>query len=325
MCSCSISGTYLLEKSAEMSFSAVRLLKTLRKDAPPGPVDRLQVPSREDPFITQGMGVLNPRPPALASASTAEYPEAVKTASDDPMTSTATGNLLPARLNLHVGLFSQDSAHCAVISASVPTVAYAGDVITPSDEQALIRDIYAVPTSRWVVLRNRRLQMWGGAVSSSGLTDIEPLPRWLESLIDGLVEAGVYPADRRPNHVLINEYQRGQGIMPHTDGPAYFPRTTTLSLGSAAIMRLAKRGEPGTPFAPCSEIVLQPRSIVVFGDEAYSSHLHAISEDVEEVVGASAPCCNLAQANVQPGDVISRDLRVSLTIRHVPGPAAAPA
>lgn len=197
-------------------------------------------------------------------------------------------------------------------------VAYVPDAITAHDEAALLAAVYASPPGRWVALRNRRLQMYGGVVTAGGLADAEPLPPWLDALAGALVAAGVYPPACRPNHVLVNEYARGQGILPHTDGPAYFPRTTTLSLGTPAVMRLAPRGPPGTPFAPTAEVVLQPRSLVVFGGEAYAGFLHAISEDPEEVVGASAPVANGPAAGVAPGDTLQRGLRMSLTIRHVP-------
>ena len=39
---------------------------------------------------------------------------------------------------------------------------------------------------------------------------------------------------QRPNHVIMNEYLPGQGIMPHEDGPSYHPVVATISLGSHA-------------------------------------------------------------------------------------------
>jgi alkylated DNA repair protein alkB family protein 6 len=38
------------------------------------------------------------------------------------------------------------------------------------------------------------------------------------------------------NHILVNEYLPGQGIMPHQDGPLYHPVVAILSLGSPALM-----------------------------------------------------------------------------------------
>lgn len=38
------------------------------------------------------------------------------------------------------------------------------------------------------------------------------------------------------NHVLVNEYEAGQGIMPHTDGPAFHRIVTTVTLGSHCLL-----------------------------------------------------------------------------------------
>src|SRR5699024_11991713 len=43
---------------------------------------------------------------------------------------------------------------------------------------------------------------------------------------------------RAPNHVLVNEYTPGQGIMPHEDGGAYYPTVATVSLGGAVVLDL---------------------------------------------------------------------------------------
>jgi alkylated DNA repair protein alkB homolog 6 len=151
----------------------------------------------------------------------------------------------------------------------------------------------------------------------TGLRDAEPLPDWLEGLIDGLVSAGVFPAPLRPNHVLVNEYLAGQGILPHTDGPSYHPCVATLSLGTPCIMRYQARAA-STPV--CAELVLRPRSLVVTAGAAYSDCMHSIAAADEEVVeGTSqAPCLNLDASGSTPGEEILRGRRISLTIRHVP-------
>lgn len=38
------------------------------------------------------------------------------------------------------------------------------------------------------------------------------------------------------NHVLVNDYPAGIGIMPHSDGPAYRPKVLVLSLNSYCII-----------------------------------------------------------------------------------------
>ena len=42
-----------------------------------------------------------------------------------------------------------------------------------------------------------------------------PKKRFVDQVFGGLIEAGVFPPEEPPNHVLINSYTRGQGIAPH--------------------------------------------------------------------------------------------------------------
>jgi hypothetical protein len=39
--------------------------------------------------------------------------------------------------------------------------------------------------------------------------------RFVDQVFGCLIEAGVFPPEEPPNHVLINSYTRGQGIAPH--------------------------------------------------------------------------------------------------------------
>ncbi|XP_022925559.1 alpha-ketoglutarate-dependent dioxygenase alkB homolog 6 [Cucurbita moschata] len=179
----------------------------------------------------------------------------------------------------------------------LPTVFYIPDFISDEDETMILDNIYKAPASKWKSLKNRRLQNWGGVVHEKGLLPQE-LPIWLTNITKKIYqETNLYPAPI--NHVLINEYRPNQGIMPHQDGPAYFPVVTILSLGSPVVMdftphlRLkscpdqltesfddkdsngASDVETHRPFS----ILLMPRSLLVFKDEAYSGYLHGISDN----------------------------------------------
>lgn len=62
------------------------------------------------------------------------------------------------------------------------------------------------------------------------------VPLWLSALTGKIYQdVRLFPSPI--NHVLVNEYLPGQGIMPHQDGPAYFPVVAIISLGSPAVMR----------------------------------------------------------------------------------------
>ncbi|CAK8532498.1 unnamed protein product [Lathyrus sativus] len=239
---------------------------------------------------------------------------------------------------------------------SLPNVFYIPDFITDADQTLLLNNIYGAPSSKWKLLKNRRLQNWGGVVHEKGLLP-QPLPPWLTNLTHKISEeSGLFPSPI--NHVLINEYQPNQGIMPHQDGPSYFPVVAILSLGSPVVMDFTphtrlkldsqvinKESDGETieivkdkwlddhrPFS----VILMPRSLLIFKDNAYSDYLHGIkdcevhgydgavneaealkdskshrhlfgSEDKEETIGKDE-CKNISRTSN----------RVSLTCRLVP-------
>ncbi|PVD26190.1 hypothetical protein C0Q70_13859 [Pomacea canaliculata] len=74
----------------------------------------------------------------------------------------------------------------------------------------------------------------GGLPGPKGMV-AEDLPVWLKSYGDQISELGIFEG-KVPNHVLVNEYEPGQGIMPHEDGPAFYPTVSTISLGSHTLL-----------------------------------------------------------------------------------------
>jgi alkylated DNA repair protein alkB homolog 6 len=143
-----------------------------------------------------------------------------------------------------------------------------------------------------------------------------PLPTPLQQLAYILVEKGIFPFSKSPNHILINHYQAGQGILPHTDGPAYWPQTATLSLGPSSVLlkftpRLSTNEIGKKSVETREELVLEGSgSLVIFADDAYTHYTHGIDDVLQEV--ASEKCVN---ANC--GTIIQRDWRISVTFRHV--------
>lgn len=209
-----------------------------------------------------------------------------------------------------------EGAHTTGIGP-IPTVSFVENCVDEAGAAVLWENVYAAP-ERFIVLprTGRRLQQYGGEPRSGGLVNPEPLPAWLESLAEQLVAAGVFPPDRKPNHALINEYLPGQGILPHTDGGAYWPVVATISLGSPALMHYQQIGA-STPLE--AEVILPPRSLVVTRDAAYSAYMHSIPVCSEEVVGAACSVVvNDGAGGLKVGDTITRTTRVSITIRHVP-------
>ena len=67
-----------------------------------------------------------------------------------------------------------------------------------------------------------------------------------------------------PNQMIVNEYNPGQGIQPHTDHVRLFGDTiVSISLGSPVIMEFILSGV-------VEKVFLQPRSMIVLtGDSRY--------------------------------------------------------
>ncbi|KAF3783080.1 Alpha-ketoglutarate-dependent dioxygenase alkB-like protein 6 [Nymphaea thermarum] len=197
------------------------------------------------------------------------------------------------------------------VVGSVPTVFYIPDFVDGAEEFELLDHINNVPVSKWKTLRNRRLQNWGGIVHEKGLLPQE-LPPWLTK-VTGKISGGTGLFPSPINHVLINEYLPDQGIMPHQDGSAYYPVVAILSLGSPVVLNFSPHqslietanipegiGERtcdaenfstadavyGPMEVSCSQrkfgrhfsVIMMPRSLLIFKDNAYSDYLHGIED-----------------------------------------------
>jgi len=183
---------------------------------------------------------------------------------------------------------------------------YIADFVSEDEEAEMMKQIYSV-ASPWKDIRCRRLQCHRSP----------EMPEWLQSLSSSLVEAKIFPKAIQPNHALLNEYEPGQGIMGHTDGPRYHDLVACLSLGSSSTFSFTERlstDEIGVkePRELCT-LVLRPRSLVIFTKNAYSQALHSVPAAEQEII--SAETANLVPAMAQAGDVIQRGTRISITMR----------
>lgn len=164
------------------------------------------------------------------------------------------------------------------------------------------REVSIQHNGKWTRLHHakRKVALFDGTVCK--------IPLILQRLFCTLVNIGAFPFTHPPNHVLINEYQPGEGIMPHTDGPAYDSRTATISLGgSDVIFKLWPRKKPDNDDADmhiAQEVILHGHgSLVLFTDDAYMNHCHEIREGV------------LEERLSSDGTLVKRGYRISLTFR----------
>eukprot|EP00004_Rigifila_ramosa_P011378 TRINITY_DN2428_c0_g1_i1.p2 TRINITY_DN2428_c0_g1~~TRINITY_DN2428_c0_g1_i1.p2 ORF type:complete len:254 (-),score=23.13 TRINITY_DN2428_c0_g1_i1:12-773(-) len=189
------------------------------------------------------------------------------------------------------------------------------DWISEAQESLLLHQINAVPASQWRQVTGRRLQNLGGTVLEKGMIPT-PLPTFLAPVLAKLEAEGVFPHDAQPNHVLINEYAPGQGIMAHEDGPLYHPLVAILSLGSQCVMKFTpKRSAQEAAAVPLESfsVFLPRRSLLLFERTLYTQYLHEIENLAEDQIDSKV----LGAPPELAGVALPRGLRVSLTIRNV--------
>eukprot|EP01135_Chromosphaera_perkinsii_P009272 Nk52_evm24s1705 gene=Nk52_evmTU24s1705 len=222
----------------------------------------------------------------------------------------------------------------------IGTVYYVPDFITREEEEELMKHVYGVKVNGnkggenrpsqvvWKDLRNRRLQYLGGLPSENGIYE-KRLPTYLSPYISRLEGLEVFREHGVcPNHVLVNEYLPGQGIMPHVDGNLYTPVIATISLGSHTVLDFYKERHLAESEGIYSmaldarrsiSLYVQPRSLLVLAEDIYFDYLHGIEEVKNDAESLSRG--NVANLDRVTGDgsiPTQRSTRVSLTFRHSP-------
>lgn len=209
-----------------------------------------------------------------------------------------------------------------VVKDAQPTVYYIPDFISEDEESYLQQQVYKSPKTKWTQLSGRRLQNWGGLPHPKGML-AEKMPDWLQTYCEKISSLGAF-SGKTANHVLVNEYKQGEGIMPHEDGPLYHPTVTTISLGSHTLLDfyspVSSLEEGDTPQTEENRflfsLLVKPRSLLILQDEMYQELLHGIRPCDQDTL--TDKVVNLSAAGAQPGETLTRGTRVSLTIRHVP-------
>lgn len=133
--------------------------------------------------------------------------------------------------------------------------------------------------------------------------------------------------EKLPNHVLVNEYKPGEGILPHEDGPLYFPVVTNITLNSSTVIDFYRPRKSISCEVPddtegeeknyhIGSLLLERRSLLITSGSMYTDYLHGIDTRTEDVVDDSIK--NIDACSAKLGTVLQRGTRVSLTIRVVP-------
>ncbi|KAI8084088.1 uncharacterized protein B0P05DRAFT_467415 [Gilbertella persicaria] len=186
-------------------------------------------------------------------------------------------------------------------SHQVPGLFVVCECVTEQEEETLVKAVNQQPWSGLGIGPNpelkRRTQQYGHLFSyryRKVLEEYGPLPEFSQCLVDRIMQHAWMP--NRPNHLLVNEYNPGQGIMPHIDAPALFgPVILSLSLLSDCIMTF----ELEDTHVP---ILLPRRSVAILTEDARYKYKHSISKDLIETI---------------QDQVIHREKRISFTFREI--------
>lgn len=203
------------------------------------------------------------------------------------------------------------------VKCGVDDVLHITDFISAEEEAEMVRCVNGAPEVAWTKLRGRRLQSLGGLPRPPPeMMTREPLPQWVQTVCAELVRCGAFPAEFPPNHVLLNEYQPGQGIDAHKDGPLYAPHVAILSLGSHATFQFT---DDSVARRTLASLLIPPRGLLVFRGTAYEDCLHTVAADASDDLGRSGLVrldhgCPVAAAGAMTAP---RSRRLSLTVRHV--------
>ncbi|KAH7082410.1 hypothetical protein FB567DRAFT_106158 [Paraphoma chrysanthemicola] len=216
---------------------------------------------------------------------------------------------------------------------------YIPNFITVEEEASILQKI---PAQRWTHLSHRRLQAHPSTLTKNNTLLAAPLPTYLTTpVVQRFKEYGIFDntPHQQPNHVLINEYRPGEGIMPHEDGSAYAPVVATVSLGGSLCLDITTK--PSTSenmneghsvdedreqsletYNVPTRIFQEPRSLLITTGEAYRNLMHGIASiEVDENLNAEtvANWSLLGDQSVveQSGGTSTRETRVSLTYRDV--------
>ena len=199
---------------------------------------------------------------------------------------------------------------------------------------------------RYVALNGRKCRPYGGTVHEKGTVRVDDFPPVVRRLMERAaaavreIEAGGSSAGSssafQPNHALVNVYDfdRGDGIMSHEDGPLYRDCVCIVSIGASCVltfrpkeMKSSSGWDNETPNAKFHKETTNPRerlpfdvfvpsrSLLVFTKTVYTEYLHGIESYIESDARSNPLLLN--PEDFPDADAPRRGRRISITMREV--------
>jgi len=173
------------------------------------------------------------------------------------------------------------------------------DIITPAQEQELLRVIYE---NEWDTSLSRRVQHYGYRYnykfgSTVELNQVKTIPEWAQSLFEKIAKLSGLDSNCKLQ-LIVNEYTAGQGIRAHIDDPKQFGDwVITISLGSTCQMDFEKK-QTNEKYS----IILPTRSAYVLTGESRFNWTHSIP---------------MRKSDIIQDKRVKRETRVSITFRSM--------
>jgi alkylated DNA repair dioxygenase AlkB len=180
--------------------------------------------------------------------------------------------------------------------AMIAGLKYLTEFITDTEENTLLASIDREP---WSTDLKRRVQHYGyrydyKARKIDRSMYLGSLPEWSQPLVSRLVDE--QHAIVRPNQLIVNEYEAGQGITSHIDCVTCFGAVVcSLTLGSACVMQLESVDRDRI-----ESLLLERGSLLVLAGESRYRWQHSIPSRKTDKIGDR---------------ILHRSRRVSLTFR----------
>ena len=174
---------------------------------------------------------------------------------------------------------------------------YRANFITKEEEVTLIE---AINKQNWDHSLRRRVQHYGYRYDykerkATADKKIGELPNWVSFLCERLLTQNIF--ETHPQQLIINEYEPGQGIAPHTDRDCFGPVVASVSISSDCMMDIYRTPKVK---ADSFQIVLEHCSLLVLSGKSRYHWLHGIRP---------------SKTDLQNGRRILRRRRLSLTFR----------
>ncbi|CAK8672111.1 tRNA (carboxymethyluridine(34)-5-O)-methyltransferase alkbh8-like [Clavelina lepadiformis] len=126
-------------------------------------------------------------------------------------------------------------------------------------------------------------------------------PSFANNILDKIMKTGHIP--NRPDQLTINIYNPGDGIPHHIDNPdAFDTGIASISLGSQIVMEMK------SPVGPKANIMLKPRTLLIFTGDARYKWTHGITQKKSDLV-----CDERSDQEF----LVKRERRISMTFRKI--------